>query len=101
MRCSPTRSAARCTDDLAAALLELAAERRAGTFHCGGADAVSRVDMGRLIAQRDGLDFDRIRIGSRAELGPDQQLDVRLDSRHSQELLRTRLRGAAEFSAGG
>ncbi|MFC6707661.1 hypothetical protein [Flexivirga alba] len=53
--------------------------------------------MGRLIAQRDGLDFDRIRIGSRADLGPGQQLDVRLDSRHTQELLRTTLRGAQEF----
>lgn len=86
-------------DDLTGALLELAGERQPGVFHCGGADAVSRADMGRLIAARDGLDFDRIRIGSRAELGPDQQLDVRLDSRHTQERLRSRLRGAQEFLA--
>ncbi|GGB40577.1 dTDP-4-dehydrorhamnose reductase [Flexivirga endophytica] len=86
-------------DDLAAALLELAGERLPGVFHCGGADAISRADMGRLIAKRDGLDFERIRIGSRADLGPGQQLDVRLDSRHTQELLRSRLRGAQEFLA--
>lgn len=88
-------------DDLAAALLELAERRPAGTYHCGGADPVSRVDIGRLITARDGLNLGRIRIGSRAELGPDQQLDVRLDSRHTQGMLRTRLRGAREFLAGG
>ncbi|RNI23083.1 NAD-dependent epimerase/dehydratase family protein [Flexivirga caeni] len=84
-------------DDLAAAVLELAAERPAGMFHCGGPDAISRADIGRLIARRDGLAFDRIRIGSRASFGPGQQLDLRLDSRHTQGLLRTRLRGAREF----
>lgn len=87
-------------DDVVAALLELAGERRAGTYHCGGTDAVSRADVGRLIAERDGLDFGAIRIGSRAQLGPDLQLDVRLDSRNTQSLLQTRLRGAREFLAG-
>ncbi|WP_446665565.1 SDR family oxidoreductase [Flexivirga sp. B27] len=86
-------------DDLAAALLELAEARRPGTFHCGGVDAVSHADMGRLIAARDGLDFEAIRIGSRAALGPGQQLEVRLDSRQTQSVLRTRLRGVQEFLA--
>jgi dTDP-4-dehydrorhamnose reductase len=74
--------------DLAAALLELADSSHAGIAHLVGADAISRYELGRLIARRDGLDPARIPVGS----GPS---DVRLTN--SQRLLVTKLRGAREF----
>ena len=62
-----------------------------------GADAVSRLELGRLIARRDGLEPDVLRGTSRASLpGP---VDVRLDSSRAARLLTTRLRGAREFLA--
>jgi dTDP-4-dehydrorhamnose reductase len=84
--------------DLASALLELAAIRPAGVHHAAGADAVSRYELGGLIARRDGLDPAALPAGTRAGrmAGP---LAVRLDSRTTQALLRTRLRGAREFLA--
>jgi dTDP-4-dehydrorhamnose reductase len=42
--------------DLASALLELAAAPHAGVCHVAGADAISRYQLGLLIAGRDGLD---------------------------------------------
>ncbi|MFJ9247526.1 SDR family oxidoreductase [Streptomyces sp. NPDC101776] len=81
--------------DLAAALLELAVSDRAGMFHLTGPDALSRHELGVLIARRDGLDASRLPTG-RGE-GNAMALDVRLDSRTTQELLGTRLRGAREF----
>jgi dTDP-4-dehydrorhamnose reductase len=84
--------------DLAAALLELAAARQAGIQHVAGADAVSRHELGCLIARRDGLDPARLPAGLRAGRKPGP-LDVRLDCRATQARLRTRLRGAREFMA--
>ncbi|WP_457208331.1 sugar nucleotide-binding protein, partial [Nocardioides sp. P5_C9_2] len=55
--------------DLATALVELA-ERAgddvAGVLHVGGADALSRFELGALVARRDGLDAGALRGGSRA-----------------------------------
>ena len=51
--------------DLAAALLELAAAPHAGTCHVAGADAVSRHELGLLIAARDGLDSSSLPAGPR------------------------------------
>lgn len=84
--------------DLASALLELAVIRPAGVHHLAGPDAVSRHELGCLIARRDGLDPALLRTGTRAGqiAGP---LAVRLDSSRTQALLRTRLRGAREFLA--
>ncbi|SDS29336.1 sugar nucleotide-binding protein [Jiangella sp. DSM 45060] len=87
--------------DLAAALLELAASARTGTHHVAGPDAVSRYDLGRLIARRDGLDGAALPAGTRAASGPPGPLDVRLDSRATQTVLQTRLRGAREFLTAG
>jgi dTDP-4-dehydrorhamnose reductase len=83
--------------DLAAALLELAAIRPAGVHHLAGADAVSRYQLGCLIARRDGLDPAGLPTGSRTAQGVPGPLDVRLDCRRTQALLRVRLRGAREF----
>ncbi|MFJ3283089.1 hypothetical protein [Streptomyces halstedii] len=83
--------------DLAAALLELAEYDAAGVHHAAGTDAVSRHELGVLIARRDGLDAARLAAGLRAESTLSGPLDVRLDSRTTQHLLSTWPRGAHEF----
>jgi dTDP-4-dehydrorhamnose reductase len=74
--------------DLATALLELAASQYAGIRHVAGPDALSRYELGVLIARRDGLDPAAIPAGPR----PAGPLDLRLDSS-------VRLRGARDFLA--
>ncbi|WP_435245130.1 SDR family oxidoreductase [Streptomyces tendae] len=88
-------------EDLAAALLELAATEETGVRHLAGADAVSRHELGTLIAGRDGLDASRLRTGLRADTALPGALDVRLDSRATQQELRTQLRGVREFCTAG
>ncbi|MGW2016797.1 SDR family oxidoreductase [Streptomyces sp. NPDC001927] len=83
--------------DLAAALLELAEADAAGVHHLAGPDAVSRHELGTLIAQRDGLDPSRLPQGLRADSTLPGALDVRLNSRATQRILRTTLRGARQF----
>ncbi|MET7698814.1 sugar nucleotide-binding protein [Streptomyces sp. NPDC005485] len=87
--------------DLAAALLELASGEANGIHHLAGADAVSRYELGRLIARRDGLDASRLPTGLRADSALPGALDVRLDSRATQRKLHTTLRGARQFLAQG
>jgi dTDP-4-dehydrorhamnose reductase len=83
--------------DLASALLELAASPHAGVCHVAGADAISRYQLGLLIASRDGLDQSKLHAGLRAASGIPGAIDVRLDSTRTQARLATRLRGAREF----
>jgi dTDP-4-dehydrorhamnose reductase len=85
--------------DLASAVLELAAWPHAGICHVAGADAISRYELGLLIAARDGLDQAALPVGLRAATGRPGALDVRLDSTKTQARLTTRLRGAREFLA--
>ena len=85
--------------DLAAALLELAATGHHGIHHIAGTDALSRYELGLLIARRDGLDAARLPSGRRADTGPPGPLDVRLTCDLTQARLRTRLRGARRFLA--
>jgi dTDP-4-dehydrorhamnose reductase len=85
--------------DLAAALLELAVSPYCGVHHVAGADAVSRYELGRLIARRDGLDEAMLATGRRADTDVPGPVDVRLDCRITQQRLTTRLRGAREFLA--
>ncbi|MET9336496.1 sugar nucleotide-binding protein [Nonomuraea sp. NPDC003804] len=87
--------------DLAAALLELAASEYRGVHHVAGADAVSRYELGLLIARRDGLDADRLPAGRRADTGLTGPADVRLDCAMTQRRLRTTLRGARRFLGDG
>lgn len=92
--------AVRCpvhVDDLADALLELAAGDHAGVLNVAGTDAVDRHRLGVLIAVRDGMDPTGLRGGTRAELGLVMPGEVRLSVTRAQALLRTRLRGAEEF----
>jgi dTDP-4-dehydrorhamnose reductase len=83
--------------DLAAALLELAASEHAGIHHVAGADAVSRHELGTLIARRDGLDAAALPSGRRADTDLPGPLDVRLDCTVTRQRLRTELRGARQF----
>ena len=85
--------------DLAAAVLELAASAHSGIHHVAGADAISRYELGVLIARRDGLDDAALRAGLRAGSGVAGPVDVRLDCTMTQARLVTRLRGAREFLA--
>jgi dTDP-4-dehydrorhamnose reductase len=85
--------------DLAAALLELASSDANGVHHLAGADAVSRHELGILIAQRDALDASRLPAGLRTDSALPGGLDVRLDSRATQQGLHVTLRGARQFLA--
>ena len=78
--------------DLASALLELGQSRYSGIHHIAGADALSRHELGVLIARRDGLDDAKLRSGLRAQTGPPGPLEVRLDCVVTQSRLKTRLR---------
>lgn len=84
-------------EDLAAALWEIALSDAAGMFHLAGPDAVSRHELGVLIARRDGLDAARLPTGRRAGSRLPGALDVRLDSSATRGRLRTVLRGARAF----
>lgn len=83
--------------ELAAALVELAGNAFQGVLHVAGAQAMSRFELGRLIALRDGLDPDALRATTRAAAGVAGPVDVRLDSSRASQVLTTRLRGAGEF----
>ncbi|WP_330302076.1 MULTISPECIES: sugar nucleotide-binding protein [unclassified Streptomyces] len=83
--------------DLAAALMELASKDASGIHHLGGNEALSRHELGILIARRDGLDHSRLPTGLRADSKLPGGLDVRLDSRATQRQLRTTLRGGHQF----
>jgi dTDP-4-dehydrorhamnose reductase len=83
--------------DLAAALLELASSGHAGIHHVAGTDAVSRHELGMLIARRDGLDAAALPSGRRADANLPGPMDVRLECSTTQQRLRTKLRGAREF----
>jgi dTDP-4-dehydrorhamnose reductase len=83
--------------DLAAAVLELAATDYAGTINMAGPEALSRADLGRLIAARHGLDPATVPVRTIAEGGLGARpADVRLDSSRAAALLHTTLRPASD-----
>ena len=82
--------------DLAAALVELASHQHRGVIHLGGADAMTRLELGRLIAHRDGMDPGVLVGCRRADLAIPGPVELRLDSSLARALLATRLRGARE-----
>jgi dTDP-4-dehydrorhamnose reductase len=84
-------------DDLADALLELAAGDYRGVLNVAGPDPISRFDLGILIARREGLDPDLIKCSTIAESGLRLAADVRLTIDKATSLLHTRLRGVHEF----
>ncbi|TYB98226.1 sugar nucleotide-binding protein [Micromonospora sp. WP24] len=86
-------------DDLAGAVLELARSDYAGTLNVAGADAVSRAELGLLVARREGLDPTLLKTTTGVEVGVVRPTEVRLDSTRATALLRTRLRGVRELLA--
>lgn len=85
--------------DLADAVLELAASSYAGLLNVAGPDAVSRADLGLLVAEQFGLDAAGLKTTTGAATGLSRPLDVRLDCSRAAGLLRTRLRGVRELLA--
>jgi dTDP-4-dehydrorhamnose reductase len=85
--------------DLASALLELVANEHAGVLNVAGAAALSRYELGALIARRWGYDPALLRSSTTAESGLRRPTDVRLDIRKAQALLTTPLQGAPYFLA--
>jgi dTDP-4-dehydrorhamnose reductase len=83
--------------DLASAVLELAAGDFAGIINVAGPDAVSRVELGVLVAQRYGLDPGRVPQSTIAQSGLTRPGHVVLDSALAASTLKTRLRGAQEL----
>ncbi|GIJ30100.1 dTDP-4-dehydrorhamnose reductase [Micromonospora qiuiae] len=85
--------------DLAAAVLELAASDYAGPLNVAGPDAVSRADLGLLVARRAGVDPAALKTTTTAEHGLVRPAVIRLDTTRAAALLRTRLRGVTELLA--
>lgn len=85
--------------DLARALLELAASPYSGIHHVAGPDALSRHELGILIARRDGLDPAALPAAPRDPASYPGPLDIRLDSTRTRSRLTTPLRGARTFLA--
>ncbi|HZX03187.1 SDR family oxidoreductase [Kribbella sp.] len=77
--------------DLATALLELLVLDFHGITHLAGPEPLSRHDLARLIATRDGLDPDSL------PSEPGTPSNIRLDNTRTQNLLRTRLRAPSDF----
>ena len=87
--------------DLAAAILELATEGYAGLINVAGPQALSRAELGRLVAARHGLDPAAVPVCTIAEGGLGvRPAAVRLDSSLASGLLKTPLRGVSEALAG-
>ncbi|MBQ0905625.1 sugar nucleotide-binding protein [Micromonospora sp. U21] len=85
--------------DLADAVLELVDGTYAGPLNVAGADAVSRAELGLLVAERFGLDATGLTTTTSAAAGLAGPGDVRLDCSRAAGLLRTRLRGVGELLA--
>ena len=85
--------------DLAAAVLELAGGDYAGLINIAGPDAVSRAELGQLVAKRYDLDASAMAVQTLAESGLVRPAEVRLDISRAQSTLHTTLRGVHEVLA--
>ncbi|GAA2515391.1 sugar nucleotide-binding protein [Pilimelia columellifera subsp. columellifera] len=85
--------------DVAAALVELAAGDHHGVVNVAGPEAISRYDLGVLVARRDGLDAGALPSATLAESAEPRPADVRLRLDLASNIIRTPLRGAGEFLA--
>ena len=83
--------------DLAAALIELAELPISGVLNVAGADAISRYELGVLVARRYRVRPEHLRSTTLAETGLRRPGNVALDVSLSAQVLTTRVRGAREF----
>jgi dTDP-4-dehydrorhamnose reductase len=81
--------------DLASALIELLMSDVNGITHVAGPEALSRLELGRLIAIRDGINPEAL------PSIPGEPSDIQLDCHRTQSILKTRIRPATEFLAVG
>lgn len=86
-------------DDLARTVRELAESDYAGLLNVAGPEAVSRVELGGLVARHYGLGPAYVPSGTIAASGLVRPAEVRLDITRAAGLLKTRLRGASEVLA--
>lgn len=86
-------------EDLADAILELVMLPYRGVLNVAGPDAVSRHELGRLVAARHGVDPAILPRGTVAALSLIRPTDVRLDCTRARGLLSTPLRGIREYLA--
>jgi dTDP-4-dehydrorhamnose reductase len=82
--------------NLAAALLELAQRDIRGVLNVAGGDALSRYELGILLAEYWGYDPERLQAGSIKASGAIRPTEVRLDSSRARSILSTPLRGMRE-----
>jgi dTDP-4-dehydrorhamnose reductase len=88
--------------DLAAAILELAATGYPGLINVAGPQAVSRAELGRLVAARHGLDPATVPVCTTAEAGLGARPGaLLLDSSRAAGLLKTPLRAVSDALADG
>jgi dTDP-4-dehydrorhamnose reductase len=80
-------------DDLVAALLELVSLNYAGVLHIAGADAISRYEFGRLLANYHGSDSSLLQAGLSSEQAARRPRNCRLNIAQARALLQTPLRG--------
>ncbi|BCJ57270.1 dTDP-4-dehydrorhamnose reductase [Micromonospora endophytica] len=78
--------------DLAAAVCELVCSDHAGLLNVAGPDAVSRAELGLLVARREGRDPSALKTTTAAECGLVRPAEIRLDITRATALLRTPLR---------
>lgn len=78
--------------DLAAALLELAANDCHGLLHVAGPEALSRYDFGVLLCRAVGAPTNGLKAAAAAASGLTRPLDCTLDTALAQRVLRTPLR---------
>jgi dTDP-4-dehydrorhamnose reductase len=83
-------------EDLAAALLELAALPYAGVLHIAGAETLSRYDLGRMLVTAHGSNPAALKSALSADQPVRRPRNCTMSSAHAQGLLRTRLRGVRE-----
>ena len=83
---------------VAQAVWELATKRAVGTYHLGGAEKISRYELGKLMASRHPELKPRIIAGSRKEYrGPPRPADTSMDCTKVQEVLSFRLPRFSEW----
>lgn len=85
--------------DLASAVLELVGSDYAGLINVAGPEAVSRVELGVLVARRYGLDPARVPVGSLAASGLVRPGTIQLETTRAAALLTTRLRPVSDILA--
>jgi len=83
-------------EDLAQALRELVGLEHEGLLHLGGAEVLSRLEFGRLIAPLHGRDPSHLPAQHRTDFPEPRPGNCALDSSLAQSLLQTRLRGVQE-----